>query len=855
MYKTCFRVSLFVIILMLPWTAIYAAGLGKLTLNSALGQPLNAEIDIVTTNSDEILSLKASIATREAFAQAGINYESVFSAFRVAIESRKNGNPYIKLTSLQAVNEPFLNILMELNWASGRILREYTVLLDPVEVNTQNIAAPDVSLAPARIAMEQDTARTSDVKKDRQGKQASKSANRSSNQTKDTYGPVNRGDTLSSIARQFLPAGVDLNQMLVALYRANREAFIASNMNLLKAGVILKIPEKSEIAAIDASTAKAEIKMQVGDWHSYQGKIAAISGESPVHANIRQSDQGKISTSIDKKATSAQGASKEVLRVSSGVQLTNKDGQPSESALTDRLRMMEEDAIARNLALQEANQRVAMLEKSIENLKQLLELKDSVLAQAQVKAESVAKTGAKPEARSVDIIHSSPEKDPTLGMDSSQVHEQKTLITQPANEIARKEVEVKPLPPQETEEPSLTDQILGNIEYVGAAVILVLLVILLVLKKRRNQLKEDTEVDELRSTDFSSAMQSRMASVVAAQAAPASGASSLFSENEKDDLAYEDIHALSETEEHDETLDDKDSAYYEEHHAQIDNAETVSEVQDENESWENDVQLRNQTTDLGLEEDLEENNSQSMDSAAEDDSSDASHVTDFDLADEMDEDKQNTATEPSLVATDDEEKVRFSDNPKNFPNDINVSDYELEIDFDDSKQLVGTVPSEDEAVKKAEDNGLEFEFSHSNIDLTEEALSKASEVPKTNERIDLADANFSASELTDEPLEFEQNQEPTKKTTKPDPIPHVPELGLADINLDIEDSSSSETKEEASDSNDKSEQWQEVETKLDLAKAYQEMDDKEGAKEMLEEVIRDGDAKQKKAAKKLLKSL
>ncbi len=115
---------------MLPWTAIYAAGLGKLTLNSALGQPLNAEIDIVTTSRDEVPSLKASIATREAFAQAGINYESFFSALKISIESRANGNPYIKVTSPQSVNEPFLNLLMELNWASGRILREYTVLLE-----------------------------------------------------------------------------------------------------------------------------------------------------------------------------------------------------------------------------------------------------------------------------------------------------------------------------------------------------------------------------------------------------------------------------------------------------------------------------------------------------------------------------------------------------------------------------------------------------------------------------------------------------------------------------------------------------------------------------------------------------
>ena len=370
---------------MLPWAAIYAAGLGKLTLNSALGQPLSAEIDIVTTNRDEVSSLKASIATREAFAQAGINYEPNFSAIKVSIESRTDNSPFIRLTSPQAINDPFLNILVELNWSSGRILREYAVLLDPAEANTQDIAEPKISPPPIVNAAKKNVERALDVKKNRQGKSSSKQVNNSNNQTISTFGPVMRGDTLSSIARQVSPTGIDLNQMLVALYRANRDAFIANNMNLLKVGAVLKIPEKNEVAAIDASTARTEIRMQVEDWHNYQSKIAAIHSESS-SANIRQSDQGKITTSIDKKSVTTRESAKEVLRLSSGAQLTDKEGQIPESALVDRLRMMEEDAIARNLALKEANERVTMLEKSIENLKQLLELKDSVLAQAQIKA-------------------------------------------------------------------------------------------------------------------------------------------------------------------------------------------------------------------------------------------------------------------------------------------------------------------------------------------------------------------------------------------------------------------------------------------------------------------------------------
>ncbi|MEK6685550.1 MAG: FimV/HubP family polar landmark protein [Pseudomonadota bacterium] len=826
MYKTSFRVSLFVIILMLPFTTVYAAGLGKLMLNSSLGQPLNAEIDIVTTHNDDILSLKASIATREAFAQAGIHYEPSFSSFKISIESRTNGNPYIKLSSPQAVNDPFLNILMELNWASGRLLREYTVLLDPAEVNTQDLTVPNVRPAPIMVATRENLERASDAQKDNQVRNSSQAINRSSNRSKETYGPVNRGDTLSSIARRILPAGVDLNQMLVALYRANQEAFISSNMNLLKVGAVLKIPEKSEIAAIDASTAKAEIRMQVGDWHNYQGKIASISSKSAIHSGISQSDQGQITTSIDKKTVSAHESPKEILRLSSGSQLIDKEGQISESTLVDRLRMMEEDAIARNLALQEANQRVAMLEKSIENLKQLLELKDSVLAQAQVKAESVSKAGIKPEIQSLEVIDSLTEEG--AGLDINSLQMQETSIPQATNGSSIKEAEIK-LPPPETDDQSLTDQIFDNIEYLGAALISILLVILLILRKRRNQSKEE-EIDE---TGFSSALRSRMAPAVAAQATPVTETEHVVEETGEEDLTYENINAYSEAEEQDEDFD-KDPDYYEEHTDHTEESDTKDN---------SDSELNNQTIDLNFEKDSEDPDEQSINSITDNDSSDFADKIEFDLSDEADEFKQNLTLEQTLTADNvTEGHMELPDNTAEIQEAANTADYELEINFENSEQPVDSSNTEDRVTEKNEDNsdGIEFEFTDSAIDLAEEEPLNKIEIP----------------EINDPSLELDRPQEAMPDTAKSEFVSkNVPELELADIDLNIEDSTSIDENKEQPGATDKSEHWQEIETKLDLAKAYQEMDDKEGAKEMLEEVIRDGDAKQKKAAKKLLKSL
>lgn len=840
MYKTSFRVSLLVIFLMLPWFAVQAAGLGKLTLNSALGQPLAAEIDIVTTSSDDVSSLQASVAAREAYTQAGINYEPVLSTIKASIASRANGNPYVKLSSSQAVNDPFLMVLLELNWSSGRILREYTVLLDPVETNTRNLAAANVNSAPVIAATQLDEERTPGIEQENRNAKSSKTKNNSTGQTKKSYGPVKRGDTLSSIARQVLPAGVDLNQMLVALYHANRDAFIADNMNLLKTGTVLKIPEKNEIASIDASTARVEIKVQTADWRSYRSKLADISRESPARHTISQSDQGQITTTLDKKSAAAPSAPKEVLKLSSGGQLLDKDGKIPDSALVDRLRMMEEDAIARNLALKEANERVAMLEKSIDNLKQLLELKDSVLAQAQLKAEPAAKTAAKPEAQPMVATESLPEKDTKPELNAIPVPAPETPITPPVAQATTKSAPIVPPPlPPETEGSSWIDLLLGHIEYIGAALISGLLLILLMIKRRRKQQEAVEEEEETRKDNFSSAIRDRMATMTAADVAAEAATSSMSSENVDDDLTYQNINSSSEGEEF-----DKDAQYYEENFAKFDSA---AESQADDESLNADLQQAEPLADPEAPGNFAEDYGQSADSG--DDTAISANQIDFDLSDDVDEIKHHVAMNPSLA--DDEAELANAGEDSKAPE--NNSDYGLEINFDDSEKSLDVATVNDDHVFDNEKVDLDFDLDDSGIDLAKNKSVSESETPAINDEY-AADQSEKVSSLGDEPLEFDLTLDSEHEAPESEQ-PSMPGLELAKIDLDLGDSGQEIEQEENPDLSEKSEQWQEVETKLDLAKAYQEMDDKEGAKEMLEEVIRDGDEKQKKAAKQMLKSL
>lgn len=832
MYKTSFRVSLFVIFLILPWSVAQAAGLGKLTLNSALGQPLAAEIDIVTTGSDDVSSLQASVATREAYIQAGVNYESVLSTIKASIASRANGNPYVKLSSPQAVNDPFLMVLLELNWPSGRILREYTVLLDPVETNTRNLAVANTNSATIIAANQLDEEREPGIEQEKRSVKSSKTKNNSTELTKKSYGPVKRGDTLSSIARQVLPAGVDLNQMLVALYHANRDAFIADNMNLLKTGAVLKIPEENEIASIDTSAARAEIKVQTADWRSYRSKLADISRESPAQHTVSQSDQGQITTALNKKSASASSTPKEVLKLSSGAQLLDKDGKIPDSAMVDRLRMMEEDAIARSLALKEANERVAMLEKSIENLKQLLELKDSTLAQAQLKAEPVAKTAAKPEAQPM----ATPELNPTPAPTPV------TPVTPPAAETAVKSVTaIPPILPPDTEGGSWMDLLLGHIEYIGAALISGLLLILLMIKRRRKQQEADGEETEARKENFSSAMRSRMATMAAASAAEEAVAGSMQPENIEDDLTYRNINSSSEDEEF-----DKDAQYYEDNVAKFD---STVESQVDDEQLIADSQQDEQSVDQRIPGNFtEEDYKQPTDSV--DDLPLPINQIDFDLSDDADEIKHHVAMNQPLV----EDEAELSSADEDSKTSESASGYGLEIDFDDSEKSLDTVNVSDDNVFENEKADLDFDLGDHDSDLAKNKSVSEVEVPAINDE-SAVDHDETASSLGNEPLEFDLTPENKHETPESKQPSDMPELELAKIDLNLGDSGQETEKEENPDLNEKSEQWQEIETKLDLAKAYQEMDDKEGAKEMLEEVIRDGDEKQKQVAKQMLKSL
>ncbi len=325
-----------------------AAGLGKLSVSSSLGQPLIAEIDLLSLQPGEFESLTARVASPESYRDAKIEYGPVLRLLRFSVDKRPNGQPILKISSIAPVNEPFVDVLVELNWPSGRLLREYPILLDPPGFADARVAAPAV----ARVAPSSPSDATDKPSTPSSSAAVLPSTPDGNAAPSDTYGPVKKGDTLNKIATQVKSDSVSLEQMLVALYRENKGAFVDNNMNRLKAGQILRVPSASDVAGVKQGEAQKEIKVQVANWKVYRENLASSAAAGPARSDTPNQTSGKIVTARpDKPAPTAD--SKDVLKLSKVDGAPGKPGSVSAKggATQDQVNALKEDVIARENAL------------------------------------------------------------------------------------------------------------------------------------------------------------------------------------------------------------------------------------------------------------------------------------------------------------------------------------------------------------------------------------------------------------------------------------------------------------------------------------------------------------------------
>lgn len=326
--------------------------------------------------------MRAQLASVEAFRQAGLDYATTLIGIKFVIDKRANGQSIIKLSSDKPINDPFVDMLLELNWSSGRLLREYTFLLDPPEIAARAatpVAPAAVASMPGRAietrSAEERAPGKATTARPRAQEETGKSAEEGGTHT------VKRGETLRKIAGETRPEGVSLDQMLVGLFRANKEAFDGGNMNRLQAGKILSVPDKSAVEAVSGAEAKKIVVAQSSDWNAYRRKLAGLAGQSQARDDVvRQEVAGKITAKVEDKAAPS-SEPKDRVKVS-----RTADAASGKPGAADK--RSEEDLIAKEKALKEANDRLASLEKNVVELQKLVELKNRNLAEMQKQASA-----------------------------------------------------------------------------------------------------------------------------------------------------------------------------------------------------------------------------------------------------------------------------------------------------------------------------------------------------------------------------------------------------------------------------------------------------------------------------------
>jgi pilus assembly protein FimV len=878
-------------IAVLAWSGMVSAtGLGGINVSSSLGQPLKAEIELVSVDKADSSSISAKLASPEAFKSAGVDYPYSLPKLKFEIINRDSGNPSIKLTSSQPVNDPFITLMVEVTWSSGKLLREYTFLLDPVDFLVQEPhQAPVSTIAPVVVAPAQlsppaepvASEPTPDLNQpevtapvENQQVQVSPDPTNTVQQSptepevmaatepaaveQTTPVPVEasiapapvfdalskeeaipvaepvtkplsvvRGDTLSKIALKSKPADVSLERMLVALYRANTNAFAGKNMNRLKTGKIIRLPDASELEVVKQDEAVKEVRAQVADWNVYRQQLAAVKTEAP-RDTAKQVSSGKINTAVA-ESTSSKVPSKEILKLSKGEAPGDKVAGGGKTSVQEKANAKEEESIAKSKALKDAQDRTALLEKNVKDLQRLAELKNQ---------SATATTSASAASAVAPVVSASAPVavKPKIVVPAPKVVEEASLLEDPI---------------------ILASGVAGLIALGGVG-------FFFMRRNKKSVGKKKSSKDKLVATDIGGATGRIAAPVIPSpdtgdftqSATPESttqihsdevdpiGEADLFLTFGRDVQAEEVLTEALKSNPNNSPVRLKLLSIYatrKDINSFFTHAKFIKESGDEA-AW-------SKAAAMGLA--LEPSNPlYGGDGVAVASASQPS--VDFDLG--------FGSSQISAQAAPDLQVTAVLEKPSNESTTI-LSSSELRAaqGMPTGFEVKGTgIPATQAEVVSPSMNLGEMDFdvtsTHSGISAhggTAKSLDVLSE--NMDDLIFDVTASHAKSTESEKPTVAPKDEGGLAFTLDfptdfkaPEPV----DIGLGDISLNLGGLASAEAS-----SGSKDDRWQEVATKLDLAKAYQEMGDAAGAKEILDEVLRDGDAEQRANAEAMMQQL
>lgn len=389
-----------------------ALALGPIKVQSALGEPLRAEIEILEINAEEASSLRTRVALPDDFRAAGLEYSPSLSGMQITMQKRSDGRSYLRLSNNRAVNDPYLDLVLEASWSSGRIVRDYTMLFDPPKLtSSQAIApqAPQVTSVPIRIeplpqaepqapvaAQPPEPPMTPMVASPESGMPAAppsdmaKETPTAPTQAESASEPpvagvesqpvatpsaratptpaaetapvpaslaprqmtVRAGDTAGRIALSQKPIDVSLDQMLVAMLRTNPEAFIEGNVNRIRAGAVVSVPADNAARGIPSDEARQIVVAQSRDFNEFRRSLASRAPVSTEAAADRKTG-GAVQAKVEEKKPAQATPDK----------LTLSKGSVEEKSAADKL--------AAERSAKEAAARAEQMSKNIAELDKL----------------------------------------------------------------------------------------------------------------------------------------------------------------------------------------------------------------------------------------------------------------------------------------------------------------------------------------------------------------------------------------------------------------------------------------------------------------------------------------------------
>ncbi len=826
---------------LLATSQAFALGLGNLQVNSSLDETLNGEIPIILDTGEDITNINVTLASSEDYKRVGLDKDYVPANILVSIID-KNNTKYIEVSSKGPISEPIVSLLLSVDWANGHLLREYTILLDPPLFNTsqteQNYSDPVQTQsyqAPDIIESENQTISNVDTNQSYSGA--------GNNQV-----VVESGDTLWKIAGNVNQGYGSQQQMMVALFNNNPTAFSNNDMNNLKKGAILNVPSADDVSMISNGDAINEVKSHLQNWSNLQTQD---DGSDNYNSNTEIDYGIELIPPSDSDSSTSNNAS--------GSSDSNVNQNRAE------LSRLKEQLASSDLENSDLESRVLELEKIVEDQKFAMSLKDNDLAQLQQQVnEDMNDDTMSDDTMSDDTMSDDTMSDDTMSDDtmSDDVWDDSTENTvadmdtsaddmnsdenmESTDDMADSEMDTStdssevdqvtlkdstPIEkPPVVQEKSFMDKML-EYKMEGAIGLGALLLAILGFVFYRRKSSEESEdggfLDSITDSHNSNG----------------------DSDDEDDEISVEedlneDITEMNLSDlDVDETLDGTDEEVPEvvvmddqsESNDDILDLDDAEQEDDISFDLEDDFNIDDLSLDDDEEDDLtnnEDDDSENSDEAEQDDVTFDLDIDDLDLDEKSEELEENISEELEEGINESKDELNLfdeadvtadesSDEPDDeFSLDLDLGDedMDLEMDLDDMKdesEIVDVDMTVEETIINVDDS------------LSDDEINESLEFDLSDELYD-AD-NIELDDLDDETASNDSEIESVSIDLEDD-------SGEVDIGLDLDDIIDDDA----------------IDTKLDLAKAYFEMGDVDGAKQMVTEIIEEGNDDQKAKAEVL----